>query len=139
MVADWKADWVGAGIAQLLASRGHKVVLCVNGYAAVESLQQYVRDAHLAALARANVVVMPLVRLFGVDESAVYFQHVLTKEPVIVEETAGLVLAQGHVSDDALLRELTGDGLHPVGIGDCLAPRTVEEAVLEGLVAASAL
>lgn len=139
VVADWKADWVGAGIAQLLASRGHKVVLCVNGYAAVESLQQYVRDAHLAALARANVVVMPLVRLFGVDESAVYFQHVLTKEPVIVEETAGLVLAQGHVSDDALLRELTGDGLHPVGIGDCLAPRTVEEAVLEGLVAASAL
>jgi hypothetical protein len=26
-----------------------------------------------------------------------------------------------------------------VGIGDCLAPRTVEEAVLEGLVAASAI
>jgi hypothetical protein len=24
-----------------------------------------------------------------------------------------------------------------IGIGDCLAPRTVEEAVLEGLVAAS--
>lgn len=139
VVADWRADWVGAGVAQLLAARGHAVVLCVNGYAAVEGLQQYVRDAHLAALARAKITVVPLVRLFGVDDKAVYFQHVLTKDPVIVEDVAALVLAQGHMPEEALLGDLAGDDMDVVGIGDCLAPRTVEEAVLEGLVAASRL
>lgn len=141
VVADWKADWVGAGVARLLAERRHQVVLAVDGYYACERLQQYVRDAHLAALSRANVEVIPLVRLFGVDDGAVYLQHVLTKEPVVVEGTAALVLAQGHEPVSSLLTELAraDPGREVVGIGDCLAPRSVEEAVLEGLTAASRL
>jgi hypothetical protein len=52
------------------------------------------------------------------------------------------VLAQGHDPDDGLLTVLTGAGafdgeVH--AIGDCLAPRTVEEGVLEGLRVASAI
>ncbi len=141
VVADWRADWVGAGVARLLAARRHRVVLAVDGYYACERLQQYVRDAHLAALARAKVEVVPLVRLFGADDDTVYLQHVLTKEPVMVEGVAGLVLAEGHDPVDGLLQELAAafPATEIVGIGDCLAPRSVEEAVLEGLVAASAL
>lgn len=141
VVTDWKADWVGAGVARVLAERRHRVVLAVDGYAACERLQQYVRDAHLAALARANVEVLPLVRLFGADDDSVYLQHVLTKQPVVVGDVAGLVLAEGHEPVDDLLAELArhGNGASPevIGIGDCMAPRSVEEAVLEGLVAAS--
>lgn len=141
VVADWKADWVGAGVARALAERRHRVVLAVDGYAACERLQQYVRDAHLAALARSHIEVLPLVRLFGVDDDCVYLQHVLTKEPVIVEGVSGLVLAEGHEPVDCLLSELTrpGSGVSAevVGIGDCMAPRSVEEAVLDGLVVAS--
>ncbi|MDA8316683.1 MAG: oxidoreductase, partial [Actinomycetota bacterium] len=146
VVSDWRADWVGAGVAVDLARRGHEVVLCVNGYAAVQGLQQYVRDAHLAALQRSRVQVMPLVRLFGADDDAVFFQHVLTKEPVVVEGVACLVLAEGHVPVDDLLAELSAEGsaglpvsTEIVGIGDCLAPRSVEEAVLEGLEVGAAL
>ena len=69
----------------------------------------------------------------AVADSA-YFQHVLTDEPVIVDDVASLVLSQGHHSVDGLLRELEARGdLEVHGVGDCLAPRTVEEAVLEGL------
>ena len=53
---------------------------------------------------------------------------------VIVDDVASLVLSQGHHSVDGLLRELEArDDLEVHGVGDCLAPRTVEEAVLEGL------
>ena len=70
---------------------------------------------------------------------------------MIVEEVAALVLALGHdpvvdLLDD--LSDLSGlGGLGGLGgyegevqaIGDCLAPRTVEEAVLEGLAVASSI
>ena len=114
-------------------------MLAVNGYSPAEHLQQYVRDAHLKALALARVSSEPLLRLFGVDDDSVYFQHVLTKEPFVIDDVACLVLAQGHLPVDALLTELADDDLELVGIGDCLAPRSVEEAVLEGLVVGSAI
>ena len=142
VVSDWRGDWVGAGVAVELAHRGHEVVLCVNGYAAVQGLQQYVRDAHLVALKRSRVEVVSLVRLYGADEDAVFFQHVLTKEPVIIEDVASLVLAEGHLSVNDLLDELSAEApaeTQVVGIGDCLSPRSVEEAVLEGLKVGSFL
>ena len=136
VVADWRCDWVGLGVAQLLAERGREVSLCVDGYMAGEMLQQYVRAEMLAAAHRAGVDVMPNVRVFGVDEDTVYLQHRLSGEPVLVEGVAATVFALGPSSDHALLDELTG--LHPdvTGVGDCLTPRTVEEAALEGLRAA---
>jgi 2,4-dienoyl-CoA reductase-like NADH-dependent reductase (Old Yellow Enzyme family) len=142
VVADWRCDWIGLGMAELLAERGRKVTLGVDGYMPGQRIQQYVRDAMTAAVARAGVRVLPLVRLFGYDGSAVFFQHVLTGEAVIVENVAALVLAQGHDPVDGLLTALEVPGafdgeVH--GIGDCLAPRTVEEAVLEGLKVASAI
>jgi 2,4-dienoyl-CoA reductase-like NADH-dependent reductase (Old Yellow Enzyme family)/thioredoxin reductase len=139
LVVDGRGDWIGIGVARLLAERGRRVTLAVSGYAAGEALQQYVRDAQLAALERQRIVVLPLVRLFGVDDDTAYLQHVLTEEPVLVEAVQGVVLAHGQEPEDQLLTELFKRGLPAIGVGDCLAPRSVEEAVLEGLVAATAL
>ncbi len=148
VVVDWRCDWVGPGVAQMLATAGHRVTLATNGYTPGFRIQQYVRDATIAALARAHVEVIPLVRPFGFDGQAVFLQHTLTEEAVVVEDVAALVLAAGHVPESSLLDELTGrEDLRSVsgrpievhGIGDCLAPRTVEEAVLEGLRVAAAI
>jgi 2,4-dienoyl-CoA reductase-like NADH-dependent reductase (Old Yellow Enzyme family)/thioredoxin reductase len=139
VVVDTQGDWTGIGVARILAAAGQRVTLCVNGYGAGEALQQYVRDAALAALERERIRVVALVRLFGVDDDAVYLQHVLTEEPVIEEGVTGVVLACGHVPVSELGAGWSREGLEVVGVGDCLAPRTVEEAVLEGLTAASAL
>jgi NADPH-dependent 2,4-dienoyl-CoA reductase/sulfur reductase-like enzyme len=137
VVADWRCDWIGLGVAELLAGRGRKVTLAVDGYMAGQRIQQYVRDAMIASATLAGVSIVPTVRLFGYDGTAVFLQHALTGEPVIVEDVAALVLAQGHDPDAALLDELEGYDGEVHGIGDCLAPRTVEEAVLEGLRVAS--
>ena len=72
-----------------------------------------------------------------------FLQDVLTSDAVIVEEASALVLAQGTVPDDALLLELeaaAADGsFRVIGAGDVLTPRTIEEAVLEGLRAGVAI
>ncbi|MGE5132481.1 MAG: FAD-dependent oxidoreductase, partial [Gemmatimonadota bacterium] len=137
VVVDWRGDWTGIGTARLLAERGHKVTLAVSGYAAGERLQQYVRDAGLVALHRGKITVVPLVRPYGADGDTVYLQHVLTGEPVVLSGISATVLACGHQASSALLTELEERGVPAVGAGDCLAPRTVEEAVLEGLTVAS--
>jgi len=139
VIVDWRGDWIGIGIARLLAAQGHRVTLCVNGYAAGETLQQYVRDAMLAALQRERITVLPLVRLYGVDDDTVYLQHVLSEESIELGSVASLVLACGHESASELLNDLSNFSCEVVAVGDCLSPRTVEEAVLEGLVASSAL
>lgn len=133
VVADWGCDWVGAGVAIHCAQERRRVTLAVNGYTPGQRVQQYVRDELLAELSRRRVRVMPLMRLFGVDDSSVYLQHVTSGEPVEVEDVACLVLAQGQAADDALARELSDAEPRVELIGDSLAPRTVEEAVLDGL------
>jgi 2,4-dienoyl-CoA reductase-like NADH-dependent reductase (Old Yellow Enzyme family) len=139
VVADWRCDWIGLGLAVLLAERGRTVTLAVSGYHAGQRIQQYVRDAMIARAELAGVRTVPLVRPFGADLDTVYLQHVLTNEPVEVP-AAALVLSQGHLPVTDLVDELTAQARFPVHlVGDCLAPRTVEEAVLEALQVSSAL
>jgi len=139
VVADWRSDWIGPGVARLLAARGMRVTLAVNAPAPGSLLQQYVRDALVRALVREGVEVLPWGRPVGVYDDSVYLQHVLTGEPVVLDGTTGLVTACGHVPESALLDELRTTGRPVVGVGDALAPRTVEEAVLEGLRAGVAV
>jgi 2,4-dienoyl-CoA reductase-like NADH-dependent reductase (Old Yellow Enzyme family)/ribulose 1,5-bisphosphate synthetase/thiazole synthase len=144
VVADFRSDWVGLGLASLLAGRGHRVTLAVVGTMAGQRIQQYVRDTMTASARRARVDIRPTTRLFGADSSAVFLQDVLTGDAVVIEDTAALVLAQGQVPEDGLLSELeaevaAGASFTVQAVGDVLSPRTIEEAVLEGLRAAVAI
>jgi NADPH-dependent 2,4-dienoyl-CoA reductase/sulfur reductase-like enzyme len=139
VIADWRSDWIGLGLAEKLARAGCHVRLAVNGYHAGQSIQKYVRDHWIGTLHKLGVEIIPYARLFGVDAESVYLQHMTSGEPIICEGVDTLVTSLGHQSVDALQRDLDGwDGeLHL--IGDCFAPRTAEEAVLEGLRAGCAV
>ena len=63
----------------------------------------------------------------------------MTSEPVICESADTLVLALGHTPASTLEEELAGYDGEIYVIGDCLAPRTAEEAVLDGLVVGTKL
>ncbi|ASJ72053.1 FAD-dependent oxidoreductase [Granulosicoccus antarcticus] len=136
VIADWRCDWVGVGIAELLAEGGRHVRLAVNGLHAGELLPGYVRDMAVARLHRLGVEIIPYARLFGCDSQTVYLQHTSSEEPIIIDDVDTLVLAQGQISECTLLDELESADIALVAIGDCVAARTAEEAVLEGLKAA---
>ena len=139
VVADWRCDWIGLGVAILMAERGNSVTLAVSGYHAGQRIQQYVRDEMIKHALRRDVEIIPLVRPYGADTDTVYLQHVLTGEPVIVEAVSALVMSQGHESVNDLEQGLRSTGTAVHMVGDCLAPRTVEEAVFEGLKVGTAL
>jgi len=133
VVADWRCDWIGPGIAELLTGEGCSVELAVNGTHAAELLPLYVRDNIAAELHRIGVRTTPYARLYGCDGGTVYMQHTVSELPILFEDVETLVLCLGHEPVDELgemLRSLVPE-VHI--IGDSLAPRTAEEAVYEGL------
>lgn len=133
VIADWRADWIGMGLAEKLARDGCRVRLCVEGIAAGETIQGYVRDTMVANLHKLGVEIIPYARLYGADGTTIYMEHSASGEPMIFEDIDTLVLSQGHdrVAElEAVLDDFRGE-VHI--IGDALTPRTAEEAVLEGL------
>jgi len=132
LIADWRSDWIGMGVAEKLALQGCNVTLAVNGLYAGEMLQSYVRDSIAGRLHTLGVRIVPYARLFGCDDDTVYMQHSITDAAMLFEQTDTLALSLGHERVDGLIEQLKGIApIHP--IGDCLAPRTAEEAVLDGL------
>jgi NADPH-dependent 2,4-dienoyl-CoA reductase/sulfur reductase-like enzyme len=139
LVADWRCDWVGMGVAEKLAREGRHVRLAVTGTNAGQNLQPYLRDHMAGKLHKLGVEVIPYARLFGVDRDTAYLTHIVTGEPILANEVETVVLALGHQPDTML-----EDALAPLGVplhfaGDCLAPRSAEEAVYEGMLAGLAL
>ncbi|GLS22097.1 oxidoreductase [Labrys miyagiensis] len=139
LVADWRCDWIGMGVAEKLARAGCKVRLAVNGYMPGQRIQAYVRDQTAGVLHDLGVEVIPYADLYGVDGQTVYLAHVTGREPIIIEGVDTLVTSLGHDAVNTLEAELSDFEGELHVIGDCLTPRTAEEAVLEGLKAGWAI
>ena len=133
VVYDWHANWIGLGVAEKLARDGCSVRLCVNGPMPGEHLPMMVRDGWMGQLHKLGVEVISYARLYGADDTSVFMQHVTSGEPIICDDVETLVLATPHKREAGLWETLQGGDLDLHLIGDALAPRTAEEAVLEGL------
>ncbi len=139
VVADWRCDWIGMGLAEKLARAGCRVRLCVDGLHAGQRLPFYVRDSWNGILHKLGVEVIPYARLYGVDGDSVYLQHATSAEPIILENVDTVVTALGHERVAELEDELDGVAAELHLVGDCATPRTAEEAVLDGLKIGTAL
>jgi 2,4-dienoyl-CoA reductase-like NADH-dependent reductase (Old Yellow Enzyme family) len=139
VIADWRCDWVGMGLAEKLARDGRHVRLAVNGTHAGQNLQMYLRDHWAAKLHRLGVEVIPYARLFGADRDTAYFTHIVSGEAIVCPDVDTVVLALGHAPEVRLEAALAALKLpiHPAG--DCLSPRSAEEAVYEGYLAGLAV
>ena len=133
VVYDSKGDWIGVGIAEILAKSGARVTLAVNGLHVGESLQSYVRDHTAARIHNLGIKVITYARAFGIDDDTVYFHHTAGGEPMIIDDVDNLVLCCGSVPNVSSEDEDRWLNLPVTLLGDCLAPRTAEEAVYDGL------
>jgi NADPH-dependent 2,4-dienoyl-CoA reductase/sulfur reductase-like enzyme len=137
VIADWRCDWIGMGLAEKLARSGCRVRLAVDGYMPGQRIHQYVRDHWAGELHKLGIEVLPLSRLYGVDGETVYLQHATSGEAIVLEGVDTLVASLGHERVADLEAELEGYSGEVHLIGDCLTPRTAEEAVFEGLKVAA--
>ena len=66
--------------------------LYVTAHGAGENMPWYTRDQKLGALHKLGVEIIPMVKLYGVDEDTVYFEHLSSREAVLAEQVDTLVL-----------------------------------------------
>ena len=138
VIADWGGDPLGINAAELLADAGHDVVYCVASVTVGESLHQYRRNLFLQRLYRAGVEIVQHHELVAGDAGSATLRNVFAPEQERAITADTIVLALGRVPEDTLAPTLRAAGLRVEEAGDCLSPRGLEEAVLEGTRAAQA-
>lgn len=133
VVADPVGDATGVGVAELLASQGRRVAIVSQDpvVGTQLALTGDLADAN-ARLQRAGVELAKRSRLREVHSGHVVLEDVFTAGRRELE--AAVVVHCGHrLPDETLARA----GIRRAG--DCVAPRTIHEAILEGRRAALAL
>ena len=137
LVTDWKGDWIGLGLALRLAEARVPVTLATAANFAGAAIQQYTRTLLVSqALRTGRIEFVDDARLVGVDADTGYLQSTLCE---IVHEVEGVAATIVSAAPQSLRPELDFGPASVQVIGDALAPRTVEEAVYEGLTAATEL
>ena len=101
-----------------------------------QNLQKYLRWHWAGVLHKLDVEVIPYARLYGADGNTAYFLHNTSGEAIVCENMDTLVIAQGHQPETTLEQQLADTDVEIHLAGDCLSPRSAEEAVYEGLMAA---
>jgi pyruvate/2-oxoglutarate dehydrogenase complex dihydrolipoamide dehydrogenase (E3) component len=128
LVVDWGGDVSGLDAAEVLAAAGKRVTLAVASVAVGELVHQYRRNLYLQRLYRAGV---EIVHHHELDAEG-RLRNVFAPELAADVEADDVVLALGRVPVEAD----APPGVPCERAGDCLSPRSLEEAVLEGTLAA---
>ncbi|MFN8224426.1 MAG: FAD-dependent oxidoreductase [Gaiellales bacterium] len=139
VVADWGGDPAGINAAESLAAAGASVTLAVSAVWFGESVHQYRRNLYLQRLYRSGIDLRLHLSLAGATDTAAVFGNTFAPELETELETDWLVLALGRVPEVSPARVLRALGLAVAEAGDCLSPRSFEEAVLEGALAVQQL
>lgn len=136
VVADWGGDPSGLDATEILAAAGNDVTLAIASVAVGEAVHQYRRNLYLQRLYRAGVSILHHHRVASASDGEVTLANVFAPERATRVEADLLVLALGRVPEAELAPALTAAGFRVEEAGDCLSPRSIEEAVLEGTLAA---
>jgi len=139
VIADWSCDWSALGVAEKLARDGHYVRLMSNGSVAGESIQGIVRDQWIGVLHGLGVEMTAYARFFGGLDGQAFFQHMTGGNAIVCDDVDSIVSCYAPRSNREFDWLEDMENLEVVKIGDAIAPRTVEEAVLEGLKVSWAL
>ncbi len=122
---------IGCEVALHLAELGHRVRIVEMTEAVGRQYEAMTRKLILERLRNLGVDVLTNHRILGYSEGSLSCEAGEQKE-LLSLETPAVVLALGTCAQDSLFGPLCSAGLEVHRIGDCLEPRSIKEAILEG-------
>jgi len=118
---------------ELLADQGKKVDMVTSDlFVGIELAP--LGDLYLTRqrLLQKGVTFTTDVVIDEIDGSKVKARDIYTNEPILFEGYDTIVLDMGNMVDDLLYRQLKGEMKSCYRAGDCVAPRGIDMAILEG-------
>jgi hypothetical protein len=133
LLIDLDGHHQGTGTAEFLADLGKKVHVLVPSLFQGSSLGP-LQDLFLARqrLAKKGVTCTPDIAVLEIQGALVKGLNVYSNEMIDFEGYDTIVLAAGNVADDRLYFALKGKVKELYRIGDCVAPRKTDMAIVEG-------
>jgi mycofactocin system FadH/OYE family oxidoreductase 2 len=129
----------GLSTAEHLLDRGRRVEVISRLFYAGQDVGVTSIAPLYARLFAKDVTLTPHTDLVAVEGSTVVVANVYTRAERRIEGVDTVVLSMGSRSTDALYRALKGKVAALHAIGDCVAPRGIHQAILEGTRVARAL
>ena len=133
LLIDLDGHHQGTGTAEFLADLGKKVHVLVPSLFQGSALGP-LQDLFLARqrLAKKGVTCTPDIAVLEIEGTLVKGLNVYSNEMIDFEGYDTVVLAAGNVADDRLYFALKGKVQELYRIGDCVAPRKTDMAIVEG-------
>ncbi|MCF8095475.1 MAG: mycofactocin system FadH/OYE family oxidoreductase 2 [Desulfobacteraceae bacterium] len=133
LLIDLNGHHHGTGIAELLADQGKKVHVLTPALFQGSALGP-LQDLYLTRqrLTAKGVVCTPDIAVLEINGTVVKGLNVYSNEIFDFEGYDTVVLAAGNIADDGLYFELKGELKELYRIGDCVAPRLTDMAIVEG-------
>ena len=121
---------VGCETAEFLAERGKKVTVTRRSPEMALGVGRSLRAFFLSRLAEKGVTLLPEIKYNEITPDGLVVTTKEGKKKTIEADT--IVLAAGAIPEKKLYQELKGKVKEIHGIGDCVAPRKILDAIAEG-------
>lgn len=136
VVIDGLGRIAASSAAQFLAQHGCQVFITTRGYAIGSQIELTTRPVVERALRELNVTMLSGKEVIAFENNCLTLRDCFTGQISALSEIDALVYDMGGQANDALYRELAARGVNAVRVGDCVAPRGMEEAWREGFESA---
>ena len=131
-IIDYIGDWGALEAALYAAEKGANVTLVTARLYAAEGVPQYLRNEYLKRLRQLKVNIIAQHDLGGITKEGLVIRNLFDHTKEIIEDFDKVFLSYGRIPNLELYESLKHEVENIYSIGDCLAPRTIEEATLEG-------
>ena len=122
----------GAYVAEHLADHGHEVEIVTSQLHAARDLAiNHVPELY-ARLGPKGITITSNTIVTGIDGQDVHVIDRYSGEQRTIKAMESIVLAMGNEACEDLYHALKGSNAELYRVGDCLAPRRIDDAVLDG-------
>ena len=132
VVVDTRGLHPGSDVSEILLDHGNRVEMATTAPYAGSNLQPLVWRKIYERLLNKGLIVSAFTELVGLGEGSVTLRSTVTGWEESREGVDVVIFADTRRAEDGLYRGLKGRVEELYAVGDCLAPRTVEQAMYEG-------